>query len=149
MMEGANKVPAKVVGFGDIKSEPIKGWEEFLKEGQQFLGTAERAYAMKRESFTAEILYNLVAMAIEKLIMGLLMKSGNLPYNHTMHDLVEAMEESLPGRLGTLGERLKGLDAFQEICDTESYTIIPPTMGQIAEMISLAGEIRSLALTGE
>ncbi|MEN8190641.1 MAG: hypothetical protein ABFS19_12415, partial [Thermodesulfobacteriota bacterium] len=77
-----------LLGFADIKREPIDDWQEFLAEGNQFLATANNGYARRQQVFTAEILYNLVAMAIEKLIMALLMESGNLPYNHTMHDLV-------------------------------------------------------------
>ncbi|HIJ91614.1 MAG: hypothetical protein OEV89_13210 [Desulfobulbaceae bacterium] len=141
---------AKVVplsGFPEPQREPIKGWQEFLKEGNQFLATANNAYAQRKKTFTTEILYNLVAMAIEKLIMALLMKSGNLPYNHTMRDLVEAIDEFLPGELAGLGEELKRLDAFQDICDMESYSISPPTMGQIGGMLALALEVQSRIVT--
>lgn len=137
----------KLAGFPGVKSEPIKGWEEFLKEGNQFLATANKAYVQQREAFTSEILYNLVAMAIEKLIMALLMKSGNLPYNHTMHDLVEAIDEFLPGELAGLGEELKGLDGFQDICDMHRYAIMSPTMEQIGGMLKLALEVQTRVMT--
>ena len=97
--EKVKKTAATVAGFSDIKREPITGWQEFLEEGNQFLATAVNAHAKSKKAFTPEILYNLVAMAIEKLIMALLMKSGNLPYNHTMHDLVEAMVAAAPASL--------------------------------------------------
>lgn len=89
-----------LIGFSDIKSQSIEGWEEYLREGRQYLNTASRAFTGRRSAFTSEILYNVIAMAIEKLVMGALMQSGNLPYNHTMRDLAEAMEEHFPGRLG-------------------------------------------------
>lgn len=146
-MEKNKSLPSNnLVGFSDIKNDPIKGWQEFLHEGKQFLKTADNAYANNRKAFTAEILYNLVAMAIEKLIMALLMKSGNLPYNHTMHDLVESMDEFLPETLKGLGDKLKALDAFQEICDKESYTIITPSMSEVSRMIDLAKEVQTLTL---
>lgn len=146
MLERQNPPATNLVGFSDIKSRPISGWQEFLKEGNQFLSTARNAYANKRKAFTAEILYNLVAMAIEKHIMALLMKSGNLPYNHTMYDLVESMDEFLPETLKGLGDKLKALDAFQEICDKESYTIIHPSMSEVARMIDLAKEVQTITL---
>lgn len=136
-----------LVGFSDIKREPITGWQEFLKEGNQFLSTASNGYAKRQQVFTAEILYNLVGMAIEKLIMALLMKSGNLPYNHTMHDLVESMEEFLPGQLADLADELKALDGYQEICDVESYNITPPTMEEISRMLELAKEVQSVTMS--
>ena len=138
---------SNLAGFPAPNSEPIKGWHEFLQEGNQFLATANNAYAQRREPFTTAILYNLVAMAIEKLIMALLMKSGKLPYNHTMRDLVEAIDEFLPGELAGLGEELKRLDGFQDICDMESYSITPPTMGQISGMLKLALEVQSRIMT--
>jgi hypothetical protein len=139
--------PIKLVGFGDIKRDPIMGWQDFLKEGNQFLSTAAGGYARRQQVFTSEILYNLVGMAIEKLIMALLMKSGNLPYNHTMHDLVESMEEFLPGDLANLGEELKALDGFQEICDIDSYNITPPTMAEISRMLELAKEVQTITIS--
>ena len=138
---------ANLMSVSDIKRQPISDWQEFLGEGNQFLATASKAYARRREVFTSEILYNLVAMAIEKLIMALLMESGNLAYNHTMHDLVESMEEFLPGHLAGLGEEIKALDAFQEICDLESYTIRPPTMAEVAKMLELAEKLQHLTIT--
>ena len=146
MPDGKYSPTTSMVSFSDIKSEPITGWQEFLKEGNQFLSTARNAYANKREAFTAEVLYNLVAMAIEKLIMALLMKNGNLPYNHTMHDLVAAMDEFLPEVLEGLGDKLKALDAFQEICDKENYTIITPSMSEVSRMIYLAKEVQTIIL---
>lgn len=146
MVQKESAPAANLVSFSDIRKEPITDWQEFLEEGNQFLATASKAYAKKRQAFTVEILYNLVAMAIEKLIMALLMKSGNLPYNHTMHDLVTSMEEFLPGCLTDLGDELKALDAFQEICDIESYTIRPPDSAEIARMLELANKVQALTI---
>ena len=147
MTESGKTSVVTLAGFPEVKSEPIKGWQEFLEEGNQFLATANNAYAQRKEAFTTAILYNLVAMAIEKLIMALLMKNGKLPYNHTMHDLVEAMDEFLPGELAGLGNELKAWDGFQDICDIESYSISPPTMGQIGGMLKLALEVQSRVMT--
>lgn len=135
-----------LVGFGDINKNPIKGWPDYLREGQEFLATAHNACAKGRTAFTPEILYNLVAMSIEKLIMAMLMKSGNLPYNHTMHDLVDSMEDFLPGELKGLGDELKALDAFQEICDKENITIVIPTMAEVVKMLGLAKQLETLTL---
>ena len=133
-----------LIGFGDIKSHAIKGWEEYLHEGDQYLTTARNAFAGQRHAFTAEILYNVIAMAIEKLVMGALMEQGKLPYNHTMRDLAEAMEEHFPGRLGGIRDRLISLDAYQEICDLDTYHRQPPTMEEIPAMLGLAIELQEL-----
>lgn len=83
--------------------EPIRGWEEFLQDGKGFLSTALAGYQKRQQVFTAEILYNIIAMAVEKFVMAALMRHGALPYNHTMADLVEAMETTFPGKWGQSG----------------------------------------------
>ena len=133
-----------LVGFADIKKDPIGGWQTFLSEGNQFLATAVNGHKNRQQVFTSEILYNLVGMGIEKLVMAILMKSGNLPYNHTMHDLVDSMEDFLPGQLTPFAAELRALDGFQEICDIDSYNITPPTMDEIARMLHLAKEVQSV-----
>ncbi len=147
-MPDKRSIPStSIVGFSDIRREPVQGWEGFLKEGGQFLDTAANAYAGRRKVFTTVILYNLVAMAIEKLFMALLMKSGNLPYNHTMVDLVAAVEEYRPGFLTPiLADRLKAMDRYQEICDLDKFRMASPTMAETGAMLDLAAEVRTLTM---
>jgi hypothetical protein len=155
-MGGMNMLTAKVelasslIGFGDIK-QSIDGWEEFLHDGSGFLSTAKGAYGKEIQTFTPEILYNIIAMAIEKFVMAALMKQGALPYNHTMHDLVEAMEDVFPERIVAFKEGLLNMDSYQEICDVDAFNIIPPEREEISWMLLLAENMEQLAFqtTGE
>lgn len=124
--------------------EPIRGWEEFLGDGEAYLGTATGAHAKKKEIFTPEILYNLIAMAIEKFVMAALMRHGTMPYNHTLADLVEAMENTFPDRMKELGEGLLEMDKYQEICDLDGFKIVPPSMEEIPGMLELARQMHTL-----
>lgn len=129
----------------DLKqAQPIQGWREFLRDGEGFLKTATAAHAKRRQVFTAEILYNLIAIAVEKFVMASLMRHGAMPYNHTMKDLVEAMEETFPGAIADIGEELLRLDAFQQICDLDGFSITPPGMEEIPAMLALAGKMQAL-----
>jgi len=136
-----------LVSFSDIKSHAIKGWEQYLQEGEQYLNTARRGFAVRQQVFTPEILYNLIGMAIEKLVMGTLMQYGHLPYNHTMQDLVAAMEEHFPGKISAIKDRLIALDAYQEICDIDTYNRQAPSMDEIPAMLALAEELQGLVNT--
>ncbi|MCI5120312.1 MAG: hypothetical protein D3908_03790 [Candidatus Electrothrix sp. AUS4] len=124
--------------------EPIKGWEEFLSDGEGYLNTATGAYTKRKMIFTPEILYNLVAMAIEKFVMAALMQRGTMPYNHTMADLVEAMEATFPGKMTELSEGLLEMDKYQEICDLDGFKITPPGPEKIPGMLELAEQMHSL-----
>ena len=132
--------------LSDLKTvQAIQGWEEFLRDGEGYLKTATVAHAERKSAFTPEILYNIIAMAIEKFVMAALMRHGTMPYNHTMTDLVEAMEETFPGAIVDIKEGLLQLDAFQQICDLDGFSITPPGMEEIPAMLDLAGKMRILA----
>ena len=137
-----------LVGFADIRTPAIDNWEQYRLEGQQYLNLADAAFTRKKAAFTPIILYNIFAMAIEKLVMGALMEVGRLPFNHTMYDLVEAMELWLPEKIVGLGERLRALDRYQEIWDLENTRIIEPTVKELEQMLRLSRELERSVLAG-
>ena len=123
---------------------PISGWQDFLHDGQGFLATASAAISLKRKTFTAEILYNLIAMAIEKFVMAALMRHGTMPYNHTMKDMVEAMDETFPAAINDFRDDLLKMDSYQEICDLDGFKITPPEMSKITGMLTIANKLEVL-----
>jgi hypothetical protein len=123
---------------------PVKGWEEFFNHGEGFLNAAVQAQRKGVQTFTPEILYNLIAMAIEKFVMAALMRHGELPCNHTMADLVAAMEQVFPGKMGEISTGLLQMDQYQDICALDGFTIIPPKMEEIPAMIELAEQLRQV-----
>lgn len=135
-----------LIGFGDIKVDPIDGWETFFDEGKAFLLTATAAHQKQKKAFTPEILYNIIAMSIEKFVMAALMKHGALPYNHTMSDLVEALDTAFPAMIRDVREQLLDLDKYQEICDVDAFTIRPPGADEIPGMLALGEKMQQLAL---
>ncbi|MBU1455577.1 MAG: hypothetical protein KKD01_12700 [Proteobacteria bacterium] len=152
MPETMRNTAATLVGFGDIKkARSIDGWEEFLHDGDAFLQTGIAAYTKGKKAFTPEILYNVIAMAIEKFVMAALMQRGALPYNHTMGDLVDSMDEVFPEGMSDIKDGLLDLDRYQEICDVDTFNITPPAMAAIPAMLVLAEKMQELVYktTGE
>ncbi len=119
----------------------ISNWQEYRRDGEQFLHTALMAKEKNKKQFTPEILYNLTGMAIEKFIMAYLMKNGDLAENHTMMDLLTALERHV-GNQHQLTEKFRFLDSFQEICDLDSITIRRPGEKDIKEILATGEEIR-------
>ncbi len=118
--------------------------EGFFREGEQFLRTASAGWRRRRDVFTPSIIYNLTAMAIERFIMFALVRFGLMPDNHTMYDLVNAMEEHFPGLLGETGEELLWMGGFQEICSLSIFKISSPAAEDIPRMIDAAARVREL-----
>jgi hypothetical protein len=118
----------------------ITNWQEYRRDGEQFLRTALMARKKDKKHFTPEILYNLTGMAIEKLIMAYLMKNGDLADNHTMGDLLTALERHT-GRQPELAEKLHYLDSFQEICALDSYAVKIPTQEDTETILAIGQEV--------
>lgn len=117
----------------------ITDWRNYYHDGEKFLRTATTGQSNRPEIFTPEILYNIIAMAIEKFIMGFLMYNGDLADNHTMADMIHSMERHLQ-LPPALASDLLQLDSFQEICSLDNYSYITPTRNQIDEMLAVARE---------
>ncbi len=113
-------------------TEGITEWEIFWEEGK----TYSRLCGSKAKPFTNEILYNIAGMAIEKLVMGYLMRRNKLPDGHTLRDLMDALEKEvqLPG---TLGRDIRSMDDFQQICAFDTYTRTVPNDEEMAGIIGL------------
>ncbi len=142
MLHLQHQAQPALVGFADIRPPAIDDWQQYRLEGQQYLHVAQSAFLLEKKAFTTEILYNLITMAIEKLVMASLMEIGRLPYNHTMHDLVAALEQWLPEVIKGLEEQVRNLDTYQDICDPYSCTIRIPTREEIETMLELARQLK-------
>lgn len=122
---------------------PIDSWQDYARDGEQFLATVVAAHDKGRKAFSPEALYNLTAMAIEKFIMAFLMRRGDLAENHTMTDLATALLRHT-GPIPGLAEKLGYLDSFQDICDLHQARYVPPSMAQVSTIIAIGQEIQLL-----
>lgn len=121
----------------------IDNWQEYRRDGEQFLHTALSAAKSQNRRFTPDTLYNLVAMAIEKLIMAFLMRRGDLADNHTMRDLLQALERHIAVAPELAGQ-FAYLDAFQDICALDTYSLRTPTPADIERITAIGIEVLEL-----
>jgi hypothetical protein len=121
----------------------IDNWRDYRRDGEQFLHTATEAHNKKKKAFSTDTLYNVTCMAIEKLIMAFLMKNGDLAENHTMADLLRALQLHL-GEIPDLAEKLMYLDTFQEICSLDEYTIHIPSEEDVVKMLAIGEDVRAV-----
>lgn len=97
-------------------NQPEPSWSVWLREGRQYL----RAGSGKKNIFNNSILYNLLAMSLEKFVMALLGYNMAMPVNHTFTDLLYSLEKIYPLDSG-LRETVLKLETKQEICSFEDY----------------------------
>ena len=126
-----------------MKSIQIVDWQIYRRDGTQFLNTARAAHAGQKKAFSAETLYNLTCMGIEKLIMAFLMSRGDLAENHTMYDLARALTNHIGGT-DDLCHKLDYLDSFQEICDPDEINLRIPDRQDVVRILSIGDDVQKL-----
>lgn len=117
---------------------------EYLADAEKFLKTGTNGQN-RPKIFTPEILYNVLAMSIEKYFMAALAAEGDIPDNHTFTDFIEAAERNtpLPARLA---DELHSFESYQEICAVyEGYVRKELTPEVIVAMTATANRIRDWA----
>lgn len=119
-----------------------KEWQEFINDGCKYLKTAVNGSKHRQNIFTPEIIYNIVAMSIEKNIMGYLLYNNRLPDNHTLRDLVNAVRLIHPFE-NVLFEKLNNMDRFQEICSIDLYNRKIPNKNDVQEFLNIGIEVQS------
>jgi hypothetical protein len=118
------------------------GVQEFWIEGQQYLKVARQAWPNK-PIFTPEIVYQLCAMAIEKLCMAWMTQEKQLPENHTLRDLVRNGDKIDPWPIG-LKVRLMRMDRFMALCPLDPTPMPKPEATDVAEFLELAAEVEAI-----
>lgn len=89
-------------------------WMSFFSDGIGFMKTAEGALS-RPEIFTPVIVYNISAMAIEKLFMAVLSREGVMPASNTLHDMA-LLAKSYIDIDAALENDLARMDRMQMIC---------------------------------
>ncbi len=116
----------------------------FMSEGDKYLKTA-RGGVKRPTVFTAEILYNIIGLAIEKHVMGALMAKGKLADNHTFTDLIDAANQ-IGGIDDSIAVKLRKFESYQNICPVfAGYHRTEPPADAIPEMIATAEAVQAWA----
>ena len=121
----------------------ILNWEENIDSGHKYLKTASNGQA-RPTVFTPELTYQLTAMAIEKLLVGISQYHKQMPTDHTLEGLVEGLALVCP--LGKdMGDGIKALWQFDDMCSLEPANRHIPTGGEVQWMLALAREVETFA----
>jgi hypothetical protein len=131
-----------------LKNGNAGSWRGYYDDGEKFLKAA--TVPGKKRVFGAEIVYNVLCMAVEKYFMAFFVFNKTMPDNHTMKDLVESAERIAPVSV-PLKSNMLFLDEFQNICAISSYKRIIPDAADMERIIRtgfMAKEFADNALNG-
>ncbi|MBN2530880.1 MAG: hypothetical protein JXR76_31125 [Deltaproteobacteria bacterium] len=118
-------------------------WQKWLKQGDQYLGSATPKEG-KKSKFGAGIRYNLLSMSLEAYIMAILDYHHTMPVSHTVTDLVEGLEAVMPLDKELKAQLLK-YENIQSICSVKSFHLFEPTEEDLAQLRDAINRISAIA----
>jgi len=120
----------------------MTSWPEWIKSGDQYLCAAGPSGRPSR--FAGSLRYNLIALSFESYAMAMLDFNKYLPDNHTISDLVAALQRYLALETG-LAERLLSYEHFQRICSFADYERTEAGPEELDGFCTAVSEVATLA----
>lgn len=125
--------------------EKKEEWKQFIDDGNKYLKTAING-SKRKEIFTPNLLYNIVAMAIEKYFMGYLLYHKKMPENHTLGDLARSVKE-VSSIDNDLARNIAYMDAFQEICALDTHKLRIPNEEDIEVFFNTGKGVQAFVMS--
>lgn len=118
-----------------MQLQSITGWSDHILDGRKYLQTATKG--VKRPAvFNNELVFQLAAMGIEKLIVGVSQYHRQMPVDHTLSGLVEGLLEVCPME-AELVSRIKAVESMDDMCALTVAHRQPPGDAQIEETLAV------------
>jgi hypothetical protein len=94
-----------------VRIASITGWQDHINDGRKYLRAANRGLS-RPSVFNNELIFQLAAMAIEKLIVGVAQYHRQMPADHTLTGLTAGLEPvcRLDSGLVARIQRIEGMD---------------------------------------
>jgi hypothetical protein len=118
-----------------MRIEPITGWQDHVAAGRRYLETAVRG-RRRPAVFDNELIFQLAAMAVEKLVVGLAHYNRQMPADHTLSGLAAA--GSLDAELTA---RIRKIEKADDLCALSTAPRRPPEDRTIREILAVGREV--------
>ena len=125
-----------------IQSDAL-AWEEHICAGRQYLKTAGNGLA-RPAVFNNELVYQLTAMAVEKLLVGVFQYHRKMPADHTLDGLVDELNRFCPMDKD-LAACIKGLGRFDDMCPLVPVNRIVPDDLEIRAILAVGHQVAAFA----
>jgi hypothetical protein len=122
-----------------MQFQSITGWNDHILAGRKYLNTATKG--LKRPTvFNNELIFQLAAMGIEKLIVGVSQYHRQMPVDHTLSGLVEGLAAVCPMD-AELVDRIKGVESIDDMCALTVAHRQPPGDAEIEETLAVGNAV--------
>lgn len=126
-----------------MQIQSITGWHDHIQAGSQYLKTASNGL-YRRAVFNNELIFQLAAMAIEKLMVGVCQYHRQMPTDHTLSGLVEALSEVCPID-AELADMIRRIEDIDDMCALTPVHREPPGDLDIQTILIVGHEVACFA----
>ena len=123
--------------------QSIPGWRDHILAGNEYLETACNGLA-RPAVFNNALIFQLAAMAIEKLMVGMCQYHRQMPGDHTLSGLVAALEAVCPMQ-AELAARVRRIDKMENLCALSPVFTPPVNDGEIRNILAVGREVAGFA----
>jgi hypothetical protein len=114
-------------------------WQEHIIAGRTYLKTASSGRA-RPTVFTNELIYQLTAMAIENLLVGIWQYHRQMPFDHTLDGLVDGLAQICPLE-NDLADNIKEIGRFDNMCPLVPVHRVIPNDAEIMAMLTVGQHV--------
>ena len=114
-------------------------WQEHIDTGRKYLQTARNGLA-RPAVFPPELIYQIIAMAVEQLLVGLWQYHNQMPADHTLDGLVDGLAAICPLDKD-LSDKIKHLARFDDMCPLVPVNRSIPGDMEIRAMLAVGQQV--------
>jgi hypothetical protein len=126
-----------------MRLQSITGWQEHICHGRQYLKTADRGLS-RPTVFNNDLIYQLAAMAMEQLLVGLWQFHHRMPPDHTLTGLVEGLPPFCILE-NDLVEKIMQLDRWEDMCSLTAAWRPVPDESEVSELLCATRRLADFA----
>ena len=126
-----------------MDQENVLNWQEHISAGRKYLKTACNGLA-RPSVFNNELIYQLTAMAVERLLVGVFQYHRKMPADHTLEGLVDELVLLCPLD-SELADGIKGLGRFDDMCPLIPVNRMVPDDMEIKAILALGRQVVAFA----
>ncbi len=124
-----------------METASISGWEDHVLAGCKYLKTARNG-RHRPEVFNNELVFQLAAMALEKLMVGLFQYHKQMPADHTLSGLVQGLEPICP--VGQdLARCIKEIEGIDDMCPLTASLRAEPDRTAVARILETGSRVEA------
>ena len=126
-----------------METVAISGWEDHILSGRQYLKTARNGRA-RREVFNNELVFQLTAMAMEKLMVGICQYHHRMPTDHTLSGLVRGLAPVCPMD-EDLARRIREIEGIDNMCPLTAALRPEPDQTAVDQILETGDRVAAFA----